>query len=132
LILPLAVWDTSLISDGDYILRLRVTLTDGTFVEVSVPIKIQNDVPFMTPTPTHTATPESITVQFPTPFLVASSPTPTTTPRPTPTALPPNPASLNQINIFTSLGRGALVIIGLFVLSGLRPPFTPILSHVAS
>jgi hypothetical protein len=116
---PLAVWNTSLISDGDYILRLRVTLTDGAFVEVSVPITIQNDVPFMTPTSTHTVTPDSITVQFPTPFLVASSPTPTTTPRPTPTALPPNPASLNQINIFTSLGRGALVIIGLFVLSGL-------------
>jgi hypothetical protein len=116
---PLAVWNTSLISDGDYILRLRVTLTDGTFVEVTVPLQVRNDFPFVSPTPTFTSTPETISVQFPTPFLVASSPTPTNTPRPTPTALPPNPVSLNQINVFISLGRGALVIIGLFALSGL-------------
>jgi hypothetical protein len=116
---PLALWNTTLISDGDYILRLRVNLSDGTFVDVTVPVTIQNDVSFMTSTPTPTSTPESITVQFPTPFLVASSPTPTKTSRPTPTALPPNPVSLSQINIFTSLGRGALVIIGLFALSGL-------------
>lgn len=116
---PLALWNTTLISDGDYILRLRVNLSDGTFVDVTVPVTIQNDVSFMTSTPTPTSTPESITVQFPTPFLVASSPTPTKTSRPTPTVLPPNPVSLSQINIFTSLGRGALVIIGLFALSGL-------------
>jgi hypothetical protein len=116
---PLALWNTTLISDGDYILRLRVNLSDGAFVDVTVPVTIQNDVSFMTPTPMPTSTPESITVQFPTPFLVASSPTPTKTSRPTPTVLPPNPVSLSQINIFTSLGRGALVIIGLFALSGL-------------
>src|SRR5258706_16239740 len=46
----LAVWDTTAISDGDYILRLRVNLSDGTSQEVTFPIKIQNDTPFSTPT----------------------------------------------------------------------------------
>ena len=116
----LAIWNTASISDGDYILRLRVNLTDGTFQEVTVPVKVQNDTPISTPTlePT-TATPDSITVQIPTPFLLAASPTPTGVPRPTPTALPTNPVSLNQNKILISLGRGALVIIGLFIFAGL-------------
>jgi len=116
---PLAAWDTMLITDGAYVLRLRVFLTDGTFQEVTVPIKVQNDTPIVTPTLTPTSTPESIRGQIPTPFLVASSPTPTLTPRPTPTPLPTNPVTLNQIAIYTGLGRGALVIIGLFAFAGL-------------
>lgn len=116
---PLAAWDTTLISDGDYVLRLRVYLTDGSFQEMTVPIKVQNDTPIVTPTLTPTSTPESIKGQIPTPFLVASSPTPTLTPRPTPTPLPTNPVSLDQNTIYTSLGRGALVIISLFSFAGL-------------
>ena len=115
---PLYLWNTASITDGDYILRLRVTLTDGTSQEVTVPITIQNDAPILTPTPVVTATPESsIGIQIPTPFLLAASPTPTEVPRPTPTPLPANPASLTQSTILTSLGRGALVIIGLFVIA---------------
>src|ERR1700690_2392778 len=38
----LAVWDTASISDGDYSLRLRVTLLDGSFQAVAVKIKVQN------------------------------------------------------------------------------------------
>ena len=115
----LAVWDTTAISDGEYILRLRVTLTDGSFQEVTVPVKVQNDVPFSTPTPIPTSAQETvIEVHIPTPFLLAASPTPTEIPRPTPTALPPNPAALEQNEIFASLQRGALVIIGLFIFAG--------------
>jgi hypothetical protein len=55
----------------------------------------------------------------PTPFLLAASPTPTEVPRPTPTALPANPASLGQAEIYASLRRGALVVLGLFALAGL-------------
>jgi len=115
----LAVWNTTSISDGDYVLRLRVTLEDGTFQDVMVPVVVMNDVPLSTPTaipPTSTA---EIAVQIPTPFLLAASPTPTDLPRPTPTILPPNPASLGQNAIYGSLGRGALVMIGLFALAGL-------------
>lgn len=114
----LAVWDTTSITDGDYVLRLRVNFEDGTFQEVTVPIQIGNDVqPTATLEPTTTPEPESVLI--PTPFLLAASPTPTDLPRPTPTALPPNPVSLGQSQIYASLGRGALVILGLFALAGL-------------
>ena len=114
----LAVWDTTSITDGDYVLRLRVNFEDGTFQDVTVPIQIGNDVQ-PTPTPEPTVTPEPESVLIPTPFLLVASPTPTEPPRPTPTALPPNPVSLGQTQIYASLGRGALVILGLFALAGL-------------
>ena len=114
----LANWDTTSITDGDYVLRLRVNFEDGTSQEVTVPVKIGNEaLPTVTPEPT--ATPQPETVLIPTPFLIAASPTPTDLPRPTPTALPPNPVSLEQTQIYASLGRGALVILGLFALAGL-------------
>jgi hypothetical protein len=114
----LAVWDTSSITDGDYILRLRVNLEDGTVQEATVPVKIGNEA-LPTPTFAPTPTPEEAANLLPTPFLLAASPTPTEVPRPTPTALPPNPASLGGNEIYASLGRGALVILGLFALAGL-------------
>jgi len=115
----LVAWDTTSITDGDYILRLRVNVEDDTFQEVTVPIKIGNDVLPMTPTLAPTPTLEGVTVLVPTPFLLAASPTPTAVPLPTPTMLPSNPASLGQNQIYGSLGRGALVILGLFALAGL-------------
>ena len=115
----LAVWNTASISDGDYILRLRVNFLDNTMQEITLPVSIQNDVPFSTATVAPTSTPNTIEVLIPTPFLLAASPTPTAPPRATPTALPTNPASLAQTAIYASLGRGALVIIILFILSGL-------------
>lgn len=116
----LAVWDTTSVTDGDYILRLRVSLTDGRSQEVTVPVRIQNDTPIPTATPVPTATLEDvISVQIPTPFLLAASPTPTDVPRPTPTPLPANPVSLSQSEIYGSLSRGALVIIGLFIFAGI-------------
>jgi len=115
---PLYTWDTTNITDGNYILRLRVFLGDGTFQEVTVPITIQNDAQ-ATPTPAPTATPQEETILVPTPFLLASSPTPTDVPRATPTPLPTNPVSLDQNTVFSSFGRGALVILGMFALAGL-------------
>ncbi len=116
---PLYLWNTASITDGEYILRLRVTFNNGTFQEVTVPATIQNDAPIFAPTPSPTSTPESgVGIQIPTPFLLAASPTPTEIPRPTPTALPANPAALTQTDIYASLTRGALVIAGLFILAG--------------
>lgn len=114
----LATWDTTSITDGDYVLRLRVNFEDGTSQEATVPVKIGNDA-LPTPLPEPTSTPEEAAVLIPTPFLLAASPTPTEVPRPTPTALPANSASLEQNEIYASLGRGALVILGLFALAGL-------------
>jgi hypothetical protein len=114
----LAVWDTTSITDGDYVLRLRANFEDGTSQEATVPIKIGNDA-LPTPTAEPTSTPEEDAALVPTPFLLAASPTPTEVPPPTPTALLPNPASLERNQIYASLGRGALVILGLFALAGL-------------
>lgn len=116
---PIATWDTSLITDGSYILRLRVNLEDGAFEEATIQIKVQNDSPILTPTPIVTSTPDQLVLQISTPFLVAASPTPTLTPPPTPTSFPTNAVSLNQTTIYTSFGRGALVILGLFLFAGL-------------
>lgn len=117
---PLYLWNTQSITDGEYFLRLRVTSADGSFQEATVLITIQNNAPVITPSPVHTSTPESsIGVQIPTPFLLAASPTPTQTPRPTPTPLPHNPASLTQNTVLASFGRGALIILGLFILSAI-------------
>ena len=115
---PLYTWDTTSITDGNYILRLRVYLNDGTFQEVTVPVTILNDAQ-PTPTPVPTATPEEDLVSVPTPFLLAASPTPTDLPRATPTPLPANPVSLDRTAVFSSFGRGALVILGVFALAGL-------------
>ena len=114
----LATWDTTSITDGDYILRLRVNFEDGTSQEVTVPVKIGNNAA-PTPTLAPTATPQPDVILIPTPFLLAASPTPTDVPLPTPTALPTNPAALGQNQIYASLGRGALVILGLFALAGI-------------
>jgi hypothetical protein len=114
----LATWDTTSITDGSYVLRLRVALEDGTVQQASVPIQIGNDfLPTATPEPS--STPEPETFLLPTPFLLAASPTPTAVPRATPTALAPNLVVLEQSEIYGSLGRGALVILGLFALAGL-------------
>ncbi|HEX2989578.1 MAG TPA: hypothetical protein VHO49_02810, partial [Anaerolineales bacterium] len=115
---PLFTWDTSLITDGDYILRLRVFAGDGSFQEVTVPVSIRNDA-IPTATPAATAIPEEGTVLVPTPFLLAASQTPTDVPRSTPTPLPTNPVSLDSTTILLSLGRGALVLLGMFALAGL-------------
>ena len=115
----LAVWDTSLITDGDYSLRLLVFLEDGTVEESTIEIKVQNDTAILTPTPLVISTPNQLDAQLPTPFLVAASPTPTLTPPPTPTPLPTNAASLDKTTIYISFGRGALVILGLFLFAGL-------------
>ena len=115
---PLYTWDTTAITDGSYILRLRVFAGDNSMQELTVPITVQNDtVPIPTATPT--AAPDEVTVLIPTPFLLAASPTPTELPHPTPSPLPANPVALEQKQIYTSLGRGALVILGLFAFAGL-------------
>jgi hypothetical protein len=113
-------WDTTLITDGEYILRLRVLVSDGTVQEVTVPVKVQNDSPLPTPTPMATETSTPIIVEVPpTPFLIATLPPATKTPRPDPTPLPENKVSLSQNSIYASLARGALVVLGFFLMAGI-------------
>jgi hypothetical protein len=97
-------WDTTSISDGNYTLRLRVILTDGSTHDVLVPgLRVRNYTPVETPTPAPTvpqATPLPTITQTPTLF-------------PTPTLIPQNPAVLATTDVSFSIiygGSGAILL----------------------
>ena len=111
-------WDTTTLTDGDYSLRLVVTLQDNTQLVATLQnLRLRNYTPIETDTPTPTQTPVPGNTLVPT-----QTSTPTITPiPPTSTALPPNPAQLTSQDVALSLGKGAigaiaaLGIIGLYV-----------------
>ena len=116
----LAVWDTSLVTDGDYNLRLRVTLQDGTILESLVTgLRIRNQTPTETPTLAPTSTPDFDRPTASTPLPPTPMPAPTSTHLPTPTPLPPNPAAVTSDEIYFFLGRGILVTLLSFIVVGL-------------
>jgi hypothetical protein len=105
----LATWDTTVITDGDYVLRLRVYLTNGSSREALVPgLRVRNYTPVETPTPMAFA-PEAT----PLPTIA-----PTATSFPTPTALPRNPAALAPTDVYASILYGGLAAILTFVIVG--------------
>ena len=109
----LAQWDTGAITDGDYDLRMRVTLADGSHAETTIRgLRVRNYTPVETDTPTP-VTPTLTQLPGETP---AVTPTPVVLPSSTP--LPPNPAEVSDQDITKSLGKGALAILGLFALMG--------------
>ena len=112
----LADWDTTVLTDGDYVLRLQVQLENGEQIETTIPsLRVRNYSPVETDTPAPTPSPKPGETPLPTP-----SPLPTDTPRPpTPTSLPPNPASISKQDIQGSLAKGALIAVGGLALLGL-------------
>ena len=85
----LGTWDTTTLTDGNYNLRLRVFLLDGTVQETTVSgLRVRNYTPV--PTATFTSTPTAI-VQFapPTAQLIMPAAATVTPSLPTPTPLPP-------------------------------------------
>jgi hypothetical protein len=95
----LATWDTTTITDGDYILRVRVYLKNGSFLDAIVQnLRVRNYTPIETPTPVPT------TVQ-PTATMTSTI---TATPFPSPTSLPNNLAVLTPRDVLTSIGYGGL------------------------
>ena len=114
----LAEWDTSSITDADYVLRLRVFRQDGSSVETRVTgLRVRNTLPVETSTPTAAAT-ATVTLL---PLESATPVPPTVTPTPffTPTALPPNPAALTTSDIYSAMRQGALYAAALVLLFGL-------------
>jgi hypothetical protein len=97
----LGEWDTTIIGDGDYDLRLIVYLNDGTtFVYIVPGLRVRNY------SPTETMTPDSTyDATYPTHFAntpevpVASS-----------TPFQPNPVVLTQKRFLSGLGYGALSV----------------------
>jgi hypothetical protein len=114
---PLATWDTTTISDGDYLLLLRVYVADGTNQDTTVAVKVRNYTALPTATPTPLPTKPAL--QIPTAIVLAPTMTPTLAPLPTPTNLPPNPASTNANNIYSEFWRGGLIVLLLFCLFGI-------------
>jgi hypothetical protein len=117
----ITTWDTTSVTDGDYILRLRVTLQDGSFQDATVNVKVQNETALSTATSTMTPTAANTSVVAPEPsttiVVIASSTSPPVFS--TPTSLPPNPAEVQTNQIYAGVERGALVIIALFVFFGI-------------
>ncbi len=122
----LAAWDTNLVTDGDYDLRLRVTLQDGSILETLVTglrVRNQTSIGTITPAPTSisapTSTPEFDPTPAPSPLPPTPMPAPTATHYPTPTPLPPNPAAVTPTEIYSFLGRGILLALLSFVVVGI-------------
>lgn len=111
----LPTWDTTLITDGLYTLRLRISTADS-FQDYLVNIRIRNYSPTETPTPAGTPTPTATASLTPLPTF---TPTITYTPAPPPTPLPTNPAILQTSKIGRSFGKGALVVGAIFAFFGL-------------
>lgn len=87
----LETWDTTLLPDGTYSLRLRVVRRDGNYQEYFVrQISVANTQPTDTPTPEVTPTPtDTPTPLPPTPTIVIELPIlPSPTPKPLPTPAP--------------------------------------------
>jgi hypothetical protein len=117
----LAQWDTTIITDGDYNLRLTVYLQGRRrehYVVNNLRVRNYSPIETITPIPTLTSTPYT---EPPRPSLTSTSTTqPTETPIPaTPTPLSTNPATITQRDINNSLIRGAAGALAGFVLVGL-------------
>lgn len=111
----LAVWDTTTLTDGDYNLRLRIFLIDGTFQEVIVSdLRIRNDAPLPTEVVlTETSLPQfSVATSLP---ALIKPPATAAVVYPSATPLPVNPASVTTSSIYFTFGRGALIVLALFI-----------------
>lgn len=125
----LALWDTTIIPDGVYSLRLRVVRIDGNYDEYFVRgIQVLNTRPTETPTPEDTPTPAAPTeTPSPTPTIVIGVPTMASpTPRPSETPLPtapptatPEPLNLPFQNVSSAACWGAGGALAVFVGLGL-------------
>jgi len=125
----LGLWDTTIIPDGIYSLRLRVVRLDGNYDEYYVRgIQVSNTGPTETPTPEVTPTEAPPTeTPSPTPTVVIgvpimSSPTPRPTQTPLPTAPPTatsEPLNLPFQNVSGAACWGAGGTLAVFVAIGL-------------
>lgn len=100
----LAEWDTTVLTDSNYNLLLRVHYQNGTVEDLvleSIRVRNYSAIETSTPMPTQ-ASPNQQETHTPMP--------PTETPiQPTPTDLPPNPAALDSQQLFGSIQRGAII-----------------------
>jgi hypothetical protein len=106
----LATWDTTTITDGNYVLRVRVYLKDGRILDALVPnLRVRNYTPVETTTPAPTASQPTATM----------TPTLTLTPFPPPTPLPHNSAVLTPVDVSKSIAYGGLGAVFFLIVLGI-------------
>ncbi len=108
-------WDTTVISDGFYVLRLRFLAADG-MQEYKLHVRVQNSA-LLEPA-TAELTPTATKTQF---FPQEAPAVATSTVAPSPTVSPPfptNPAELDTQDILIYLGKGVLAVVIVFVFAG--------------
>jgi hypothetical protein len=111
----LGVWDTSLITDGDYNLRLEILLQDGSKTAITVTgLRVRNYSMIETNTPTPVTPTDTLSPDERPTATATAIPTITATPTP----LPTNPAEMTDDQITGSLAKGALGAITLFLILG--------------
>ena len=125
----LGLWDTTIIPDGVYSLRLRVVRLDGNYEEYFVrSIQVSNSSPTETPTPRDTPTPAAptntpqptSTVVIAVPTILSPTPRPSSTPLPTaPPTDTPEPLDLPFQNVSSAACWGAELTAAVFVGIGL-------------
>jgi hypothetical protein len=110
----LGEWDTSVLSDGDYSLRLTVHRIETSPIEITIEgIRVRNYSPIETDTPSKPANSITPTVIENTPTTKASGIS--QSPLSTPTPLAKNPAEINPQEIESSIQKGA-IFAGIFLL----------------
>ncbi len=116
----LASWDTTTITDGFYVLRLRLSGTEAA-QDFKINLRVRNYSPAETATPGPTLTVLPTSTSLPNPEIVVAA-TATFTPAPSPTMpgpLSPNPAVLKPEAIALNFGKGAFGVAVVFVFFGL-------------
>lgn len=100
----LGLWDTTGITDGEYVLRLRVNLSNDTTLEDIIEnVRVRNQSAAETPTPGLLSGPSP----------VPATQTPSPTPRATPIPMAVSPGSGVVVRSFrTGLATGALILCG--------------------
>ena len=111
----IASWDTTAVTDGDYTLRLRVVLKDGSTLDAVVAdLKIRNNVPLPTSTPPPTLADFNFQPLDPAQGVAADATSTQTVALPAATLLPANPASLKTSSISSIFWQSALAALLLF------------------
>jgi hypothetical protein len=104
-------WDTTKVTDGIYVLRVKAVYEGGQEVEATV-----SDLRVRNYSPVETQTPRPLGTTSPTPETPEAA---QQTALPTPSPLSPNPVSLERGEITAALGKGLAVAGGVFACYGL-------------
>jgi len=106
----LAQWDTTILTDGNYQLRLRIYLeNDETSVTLITNLRVRNYTIIETSTPTIGPNLGSLSTIVPTGTRIAVTPTP----------FPGNPIEISESDIRNSITHGAVTAFALIALIGL-------------